>query len=105
VFLDPTSSNFLYQNMNALPSLPLLDHPSLHMKVSVKKETNVYFNHQFRSIRPSRPLSATRSGEAAGSQSAQYTVLTEMEFLDINSTKDLSLLLHAIHSLSIGRFL
>jgi hypothetical protein len=60
--------------MNALPSLPLLDRPCLHMKVSVKKETNVYFNHQFRSIRPSRPLSATRSGEAAGSQSAQYSV-------------------------------
>ncbi len=33
------------------------------------------------------------------------TVLTEMEFLDINLTKDLILLLHAIQSLSIGRFL
>jgi hypothetical protein len=29
----------------------------------------------------------------------------EMEFLDINLTKDSNLLLHAIHSLSTGRFL
>jgi hypothetical protein len=29
----------------------------------------------------------------------------EMEFLDVNVTKDSSLLLHAIHSLSTGRFL
>ncbi len=29
---------------------------------------------------------------------------SEMEFLDINLTKDSSLLLHGIHSLSIGGF-
>ncbi len=33
------------------------------------------------------------------------TLNPEMEFLDMNLTKDSSLLLHAIHSLSIGRLL
>jgi hypothetical protein len=32
-------------------------------------------------------------------------VIPEMEFLDINLKKDLSLLLHSVHSLSTGRFL
>ncbi len=37
-------------------------------------------------------------------KSGRKRMVTDMEFLDINLTKDSSLLLHAIHSLSTGGF-